>query len=260
MLNEGDIKAAVIDKLFEIDALSDAVLINEMVIANWSRRADLVVANGKLHAFEIKSDLDSLRRLEGQLETYLNRFDKVTVVSTPKFINAIRDIADERVEIWVAVESTRGIVLKIARRGRTNPVRNKKILCEYFLKSELVSLLSENGVAATIEMPRSNLESIAESLSVKALRDYVLRSLKLRYKETFEIFCENKSDKTKPNDIQKLSKLGLKTVNETVSMAKPAESIWDNNINRVDLGYLASKFGPLPVDMPEFVRKRVDNI
>jgi len=101
VLNEGDIKAAVIDRLFASAALSDAVLINEMVIANWSRRADLVVANGKLHAFEIKSDFDSLRRLQGQVETYLSRFDKVTVVCTPKFAQLVRDCTESRVEKYL---------------------------------------------------------------------------------------------------------------------------------------------------------------
>ncbi|CAQ83853.1 MULTISPECIES: sce7726 family protein [Photorhabdus] len=69
---EDSIKAALIDWLIERNELNDnAVLINELPIANFSRRVDLALANGKLHAYEIKSDSDSLARLEGQISTYI---------------------------------------------------------------------------------------------------------------------------------------------------------------------------------------------
>ncbi len=255
MLNEGDIKAAVIDKLFSADALTDAVLINEMVVANWSRRADLVVANGKLHAFEIKSDLDSLRRLEGQLETYLHRFDKVTVVSTPKYISLIKESADPRVEIWCANECAQGVAITVARRGVSSNVTNKRILCAYLLKVELVSLLSKQGQVATIDMPRNELEIRAETLSIKCLRAFVLEALKRRYRDTFELFCKSRNESTKPTDLVNLSKLKARL------SAPIAPIVWSDersvNAAWLDLDKLAQKFGPLPPDMPTFVRRRV---
>jgi hypothetical protein len=254
VLNEGDIKAAVIDKLFSAEALKDAVLINEMVVANWSRRADLVVANGKLHAFEIKSDLDSLRRLEGQLETYLHRFDKVTVVSTPKFVPLIKERTDLRVEIWCAAECEQGVGITVARRGIGSNVTNKRILCAYLLKVELVSLLSKQGHAASIEMPRNELEFLAEGLSIKCLRAFVLEALKRRYRATFDLFCKVRNESTKPTDLINLSKLKSR-------LEIPYEPrVWSDersdNAACLDLDKLARKFGPLPPDMPTFVRKR----
>lgn len=254
MLNEGDIKAAVIDKLFSADALTDAVLINEMVVANWSRRADLVVANGKLHAFEIKSDLDSLRRLEGQLETYLHRFDKVTVVSTPKYLSLIKENADPRVEIWCATECSQGVAITVARRGISSIVTNKRILCAYLLKGELVSLLGTQGQVVTVDMPRNELEIRAEALSIKCIRAFVLEALKRRYRDTFELFCKSRSDSTKPTDLVNLSKLKARIGVSLAPLVWPDES--SDNTAWLDLDKLAQKFGPLPSDMPTFVRRR----
>lgn len=75
-LREQEVKIALINWLYINGHLNDATIINEMVVANWARRADLAVANGNLHAFEIKSDFDSLKRLEGQLSTFSSRFEQ----------------------------------------------------------------------------------------------------------------------------------------------------------------------------------------
>lgn len=254
MLNEGDIKAAVIDRLFRAEVLKDAVLINEMVVANWSRRADLVVANGKLHAFEIKSDLDSLRRLEGQLETYLHRFDKVTVVSTPKFIPLIKESADPRVEIWCATEREQGVTITVARRGTSSNVTSKRILCAYLLKGELVSLLAAHRQISNVDMPRNELESLAEAISVKSLRTFVLAALKRRYSDTFQLFCKSRDECTKPTDLANLSKLKARMSIPLEPLVLSNES--STNAAWLDLDKLAKKFGPLPPDMPTFVRRR----
>lgn len=55
---------------------SNTEFLAELPIANFSRRIDLVMANGSLSGFEIKSEQDSLKRLGGQLETYMQYFEK----------------------------------------------------------------------------------------------------------------------------------------------------------------------------------------
>lgn len=255
MLNEGDIKAAVIDKLFASDALADAVLINEMVVANWSRRADLVVANGKLHAFEIKSDLDSLRRLEGQVETYLQRFDKVTVVCTAKFVQLVKECTDARVEIWCATPAAGGVKLSISRRGQSSRISNKRVLYGYLHKAELVAMLKREGRDVSADMPRLQLEGEADALSVRCIRDFVLLCLKERYKNTFDQFCATRQSQTSPNDLERLSKFKnqlLEVGGDDVEVL-PASS---ENTAQLDLSALSRKYGPLPLDMPTFVRRR----
>jgi hypothetical protein len=255
VLNEGDIKAAVIDKLFASAALSDAVLINEMVIANWSRRADLVVANGKLHAFEIKSDFDSLRRLPGQVETYLSRFDKVTVVCTPKFTKLVRDCTDARVEIWCASKTSDGVKLSVYRRGHAANVSNKRILYGYLHKPELIALLKREGKDVFVDMSRNQLEDLADVLSTRRIREFVLNALKKRYRESFERFCDNREHQTQPIDLLNLRKFKV----QQPSMESGEVSLSDSspvNTKKLDLKDLTDKYGPLPADMPTVVRRR----
>jgi hypothetical protein len=45
-----------------------------------SARTDIAVINGSLHAFEIKSDSDSLDRLPSQIEAYQGVFEYITLV------------------------------------------------------------------------------------------------------------------------------------------------------------------------------------
>lgn len=72
----------------------------ELPIANFSRRVDLVMANGSLSGFEIKSEQDTLKRLNGQLDTYTQYFERVTVVCATKHLNSVINSTPIDVGIW----------------------------------------------------------------------------------------------------------------------------------------------------------------
>ena len=207
MLDERSIKAAVIDRLLTTGALDDAVLINEMVYANWSRRADLAVANGHLHAFEIKSDLDSLRRLEGQIAIYLERFDKLTVVIAPKYLSSVLEMAPPQVAVWCASEEDSGVKIKVVRAGRMEKVKSRDVLIDYLLRDELYCFLSSHGVRVRQSNSRSQLVNLAIMQPITKLRAYVLHALKERYKESFNAFITLRKDITSPDDLIALRKV-----------------------------------------------------
>src|SRR5690349_11086244 len=48
----------------------DTVLLEELGLSRGHVRVDIALVNGRLHGYEIKSDLDSLRRLSRQVELY----------------------------------------------------------------------------------------------------------------------------------------------------------------------------------------------
>src|ERR1700733_13876750 len=58
----------------------DSVFLEEMVVPGMDTRIDLAVVNGSLHGFEIKSDVDTLRRLPSQRDSYNSLFDQITLV------------------------------------------------------------------------------------------------------------------------------------------------------------------------------------
>jgi len=72
-LLEPQIKALIINYLRSKNKLNqDTTVINEFTVDGYSRRVDLLVADKKhFIAFEVKSEADSLTRLEGQTQKYL---------------------------------------------------------------------------------------------------------------------------------------------------------------------------------------------
>lgn len=254
LLRETEIKAALIDRLVDRGMLQDAVLINEMVVANWSRRVDLAVANGNLHAYEIKSDLDSLKRLDGQLDAYLARFDKTTVVCAPRFTIEVLKRTPSFVEVLEVDVVNEEISFKVARRGALRPIRDKAVLVGFLLKSELASLLKNQALAQS----RKVLEESARAFPVAVLRRYVLECLKRRYKETSTLFLHvrNEKDGTEVSDLSKLSRAKQDKA-EIHPVASPTrkENFCSTAIN-INWDKIAHKFGNIPDGAPTYVLRR----
>lgn len=182
--SEAHVKAAVIDRLLAGAHLDDdAVLISEMTVANWSRRADVVLANGKLWAFEIKSDADNLARLPGQIETFRAYFEKFTVVAAERFEPAILAMVPDGVGVWI-VDAGGTLKQKVAARQAT---LSKEAYASLMTVTELRRLLGANGVRAAKDAPRAVLETLARELPVSdlasAARDAVKRRHRVRHTE-----------------------------------------------------------------------------
>lgn len=193
MLREQDIKAALIDWLYEKRLVDDAVIINEMVVANWARRVDIAVANGRLHAFEIKSDADSLKRLPGQVEFFSKHFDKLVLVVASRFVSSV--ISQYPVEVGVIeVFSTKsGIRMRQVRAGRIIENKDVKALSGFLTKADIAKILRLEGLPSDAGMRRAALVSLLDNIPVRTLRGYVMDIVKGKYKETFNAFHESRS-------------------------------------------------------------------
>lgn len=88
MLNADDIKIKFIAWILQND--QDAIIGHEVLYSQNQRRADLVVIKQDLmYALEIKSDIDTINRLNDQIKDYLSTFDFVSVITTSKHIKEI---------------------------------------------------------------------------------------------------------------------------------------------------------------------------
>ena len=191
MLNESDIKAALFSKLLSNVDYEKNLIINEMVINNRERRADFVLINNSLNVYEIKSDLDSLKRLEGQVECYLERFDKVTLVVTERHLTKALD-APSNVAIWKVFENKAGAVkFKEIRRGVKEDKKNISVLCDFLTKKELQKLMSQ---ICPEKFKRSFTKSelfnaMPKCCSVKIKKE-VVSILREKHKKTFLGFVD----------------------------------------------------------------------
>lgn len=185
---EGDIKALIIQSILGGNYSNDEppIVINEFTIGNYARRADLVlIKNNELHAYEVKSEYDSLVRLEGQISKYLEFFDKVTVVLTRKHINKAKTMLPINVQIMEVHEGK----IKIVRRGRKIIIKNKNSFISLMTCAELKSLASFMGIKAD-NYRRKTLELALLSVNISVLRDYCLMCIQKKYKQQYMDFLK----------------------------------------------------------------------
>ena len=86
-MNEKDIKIQVIDWLHKNE--KHAVIVPEVTLGDsfYDRvRADVFALNGSISIYEIKSEKDTLYRLDNQIEKYTRYANKVSVIVDSKFL------------------------------------------------------------------------------------------------------------------------------------------------------------------------------
>ena len=164
-----------------------------MVVDSWSRRADLVLANGKLSAFEIKSDFDTLTRLAGQLETYRAVFERVVVVVTPKFQHKLDEIVPEGIGIWIVDDAVSGGIRE-KRRARTIELSREAAIA-LMTVTDLRRLLYANGISGAAKTCRRELEALAGNLTKKDLASAARNSVKRRFRSHFRRFVSRRESR-----------------------------------------------------------------
>lgn len=86
--NEYVYKAAIAHKvLLGTHSLKSAVMMNEFRVGNC--KADTVILNGTSTVYEIKSERDSLSRLESQILSYQNVFAKINVIVGSNHLDSV---------------------------------------------------------------------------------------------------------------------------------------------------------------------------
>lgn len=102
--NEVQLKAAVIDRLIKSGMAATTILINELPLGRTSVRADLVAVSPRdqICGIEVKSDRDSLVRLERQINVYRTYFDRTVLVVGERHLSRALELDLPDVEIWAA--------------------------------------------------------------------------------------------------------------------------------------------------------------
>ncbi|MFG1483485.1 sce7726 family protein [Halobacteriovorax sp. HFRX-2_2] len=202
-LLENDIKALVLNHLSQKTIINeDSLIMSELTIGNYSRRVDLaVLTNNKLIAFEIKSEADSLYRLNGQVETYLKYFDKVIVISDTKFFPKITNELPKNVGLWEIKNNE----VKVRNRGRYNTKIENESLIDFIDVAELKKLSSKLNIVA--DKKRSSLEKALQKTPNKLLRMTAIETLERKFKKNSQIFKNKTKNKLASiNDLNLLSR------------------------------------------------------
>jgi hypothetical protein len=155
------------------------VFIEELCFVDRARRADLVHANGRLTAFEIKSHADTLSRWEGQQEAYLACFDEVWLCCHSKHLVKALDSSLPHIGLLV-VDDFSGLAM--IRRAKTNKAQSKFHLTGFLWRDELDMLALEHGVPTkSRELIKEVRHKVSDALQLADIRAHVLSCLKRRY-------------------------------------------------------------------------------
>lgn len=178
MLRDADIRSSLKSRLRQIDAA--ALVVDEWSVGS-STIADVATVNGCLSGFEIKSDVDSLRRLERQVVGYEAVFDFSTAVVAERHLRDIRKALPVRWGISVARHYGEEIEVEPLRRPKRNSRTDSRARVRLLRRAEIALILRRHGVP----VDRRDLviqlwAKVLERLSPREIGDEVLAALKRR--------------------------------------------------------------------------------
>ncbi|MET5960341.1 sce7726 family protein [Citrobacter amalonaticus] len=156
---------------------NEAAMLSEFRVG--TNKADCVILNGLSTCYEIKTELDNLKRLPEQLDSYISLFDRVYVVAAKAHIEKIKLIAPEVVGIIELTDKNKLEEIKPALiiNSEINPklMIGSMRIAEYKFMAEEIS-------GAKINLPNMDLYSfcleIFENTDSYTLRKHFRTSLK----------------------------------------------------------------------------------
>ena len=180
-MNDLDIRRSLLDRFMTRHVFESSSVLEEVSVSNGCARADVVFAGKKLECFEIKSELDSLKRLTQQGWHYGRSFNQVTLVAATKHLDkAIYSIP----AWWGIIEVSRAGKLIQRRKAANNPDIKSHGLAELLNRDEGISLLKDCGITKGFsKLSNQNIhDKVSELCGVQELNKFVLSAFKSRKK------------------------------------------------------------------------------
>jgi len=171
-MSEADkIKIALFKRIFK-EIKQNYIVVPELSL--FSAVADMVVVNGDIHIYEIKSKVDSLSRLKAQLSRYKSCADKVTVVADEKFIPQLLDHPDmENIGI---ISVNNRIHFKIIKEATVSEMNGKDYMA-YWTATEIKESLRgfKGHTKMTSEQAKEKFISTLNNEEIKKITIYKIK-------------------------------------------------------------------------------------
>ncbi|MBO0953223.1 sce7726 family protein [Fibrella forsythiae] len=159
-----------------------SIVVDELGVCNGQSVIDVAVINGSLHAFEIKSDADTLVRLPKQVAHYNKVFDYATIVVNGKYVHRVASLVPYWWAIWLIYEKDGKILKTIVREGERNTNIDAFSVAQLLWREEALNLLVKLDLAKGMRTKRRWLlwQHLAENVPVDRLCEYTRQYLKER--------------------------------------------------------------------------------
>lgn len=183
-VRDRDVRRALHHKVLR-DHHGDAntLVLDELGLRHGTCRVDVVVVNGYLHGYEIKSDADTLDRLPSQVSVYGAVLDRATLVVGERHLKKAKTQIPDWWGIKVVTAGPRGgIAFETAQPFKLNPAIDPMALAELLWRPEVIEILRARGTPEKIlRKPRAALYGhLADAMKLDELRDVIRQRLKAR--------------------------------------------------------------------------------
>lgn len=191
--NEYYYKNTLLNKLLlGVHSVNTTTALTEVPIAK--SKADFVLINGKAVVYEIKTELDNLDRLEGQINDYYKAFDHVAVVTYKENIEAIqKKIEDIGKPVGIYVLQKKETLKTIQKPKAYKDALDAQILYKILRKPEYEEIiLKKYGFLPEVSAFQyySECRKLFMKIPIEESYIYVLKLLKKRTKIIKEAYKE----------------------------------------------------------------------
>ena len=160
----------------------DTLIRHEVGVNAGKRRIDVVLVNGELTGYEIKSDEDTLARLAGQSEAYGQVLDRAILVTTQRHLEAATDMLPTWWGVMVAKPRKGAIRLNYTRKPTLNRQHDPFSLAQLLWRDEALEELSIRNAGRGLSKKARHYVwvALADAVHKKELRSIVRARLKAR--------------------------------------------------------------------------------
>lgn len=160
----------------------NTIVINELGLCQGISRIDIAVINGSIHGYEIKSEKDTLERLNSQIETYNKVCDAITLVTCENHKDKVTKVVPKWWGLSIAEQKKNKIQIKEIRKPRPNPLVDSYSVAQLLWRDEAIEILKEIGhERGFTSKPRKEIWfKLATCLPSDELRKHIRDRIKAR--------------------------------------------------------------------------------
>lgn len=167
-------------EIFKKEKLETTLMLNEFKVG--ASKADLVLLNGSIRIYEIKTELDGLGKLSKQLNDYQKFADKVYVVTDKKFVEKIK-VEYGNTNIGIIVLDTKNKLETIKEANENSSLFEFDTIFKILRKQEYLDLVFDN-YGFIPEVPNTKIFRVCyellEKVNIVDFQKQVLSKLKER--------------------------------------------------------------------------------
>lgn len=180
-MNESQIKKSFLrSKLNSQQKRTNTLVLNELGLKHGKCRADIAVVNGRLTGYEIKSDVDSIKRLSKQILIYSSIFNRAYLILTDVHLETASSLLPEWWGIIIAKKDNNGIInFTELRKSMENPNVDDYSVAQLLWHCEVKKKLLKLGYSQKDCNNRRSIlyEMLTSKIRQKKLVNYVKECL-----------------------------------------------------------------------------------